>query len=233
MKEDSFASRVAKKVNKEFVAKEKSEYEKEPYYSHPTFCIKNLSEYIQLVTTILSVNKDDLYSEKVIFRGMSDTEYNLKPGLSRLNNIYPDTEFELINDFLTHRPDAFIGLNDFDILAKMQHYGLPTRLLDFSINPLVALYFACESKMSKNGRILCHNTFLQNDSEDYISEICTAAIRKNFEENILVDKYLCNGNLTLYKYLARTYIYNETTVVRPKYWNQRIAPSWCVYDISQ
>ena len=157
MKEDSFASRVAKKVNKDFIAKEQAEYEKEPYYSHPTFCIKNLSEYIQLVTTISSVNKDDLYSEKVIFRGMSDTEYDLNPGYARLKNIYPDTELELINDFLTHRPDAFSGLSDFDILAKMQHYGLPTRLLDFSINPLVALYFACESKTKKNGRVLCHS----------------------------------------------------------------------------
>lgn len=231
MKEDNFASRVAKKVNKEFVAKEKSEYEKEPYYSHPTFCIKNLSEYIQLVTTISSVNKDDLPGETVIFRGIADSEYDLTPGLARLRNVEENTEKELINDFLTHRPDAFSGLADFDILAKMQHYGLPTRLLDFSINPLVALYFACETKMSKNGRILCHNTLLQNDSEAYISEICTAAIRKNFEGNFLVDEYLCNENLTLYKYLARTYIYNETIVVIPKYWNQRIANQAGVFMI--
>ena len=169
--------------------------------------------------------------ETVIFRGIADSEYDLSPGLVRLKNVEENTEKELINDFLTHRPDAFSGLTDFDILAKMQHYGLPTRLLDFSINPLVALYFACESKMSKNGRILCHNTFLQNDSEAYISEICTAAIRKNFEENFLVDEYLCNENLTLYKYLARTYMYNETTVVRPKYWNQRIANQAGVFMI--
>ena len=77
MKEDNFASRVAKKVNKDFVAKEQAEYEKEPYYSHPTFCIKNLSEYIQLVTTISSVNKDDLPGETVIFRGISDSEYDM------------------------------------------------------------------------------------------------------------------------------------------------------------
>ena len=231
MKENNFAARVAKKINKEFSAMERSGYENELYYAHPTFYIKNLSEYIQLVTTISSVNKDDLPGETVIFRGIADLEYDLKPGLARLKNEEENTEKELINDFLTHRPDAFSGLNDFDILAKMQHYGLPTRLLDFSINPLVALYFACESKTSKNGRILCHNTFLQNDSDAYISEICTAAIRKNFDENFLIDEYLCNENLTLYKYLARTYMYNETTVVRPKYWNQRIANQSGVFMI--
>lgn len=60
MKKDNFATRVAKNVNKEFPTMEKSEYEKESYYSHPTFYVKNLSEYIQLVTSIASVNKDDL-----------------------------------------------------------------------------------------------------------------------------------------------------------------------------
>ena len=231
MKEDNFAARVAKKVNKDFSIMEQVEYEKEPYYSHPTFCVKNLSEYIQLVTSISSVNKDDLPGETVIFRGIADSEYDLSPGLARLKNAKYDTEKDLINDFLTHRPDAFSGLADFDILAKMQHYGLPTRLLDFSINPLVALYFACESKMSKNGRILCHNTFLQNDTEAFISEICTAAIRKSFDDSLMVDEYLCNEKLTLYKYLLRAYFYGETTVVRPKYWNQRIANQAGVFMI--
>ena len=88
---------------------EQVEYEKEPYYSHPTFCVKNLSEYIQLVTSISSVNKDDLPGETVIFRGIADSEYDLSPGLARLKNAKYDTEKDLINDFLTHRPDAFSG----------------------------------------------------------------------------------------------------------------------------
>ena len=52
-----------------------------------------------------------------------------------------------------------------------------------------------------------------------------------FDENLLVDEYLCNEKLTLYRYLARTYLYDETTVVRPKYWNQRIANQAGVFMI--
>ncbi|MBL9160623.1 MAG: FRG domain-containing protein [Verrucomicrobiales bacterium] len=43
--------------------------------------------------------------------------------------------------------------NDFECLALAQHYGLPTRLLDFSSNILVALYFACESDFDSDGCI--------------------------------------------------------------------------------
>ena len=47
------------------------------------------------------------------------------------------------------RPDEFLG-NRFDSLVKMQHFGMPTRLLDTTTNPLVALYFACESEKQTN-----------------------------------------------------------------------------------
>lgn len=223
MKEKTFASIVASKLSKELSAMDKNKYDEESYYSHPTFYVKNLSEYINLVTKISSIKSDDLMGDVVIFRGISDDQYDLAPGLERLKNRGEDTEMNLINDFLTRRPDAFNGLSDFDILAKMQHYGLPTRLLDFSLNPLVALYFACESKTTKNGRILCHSTFLQNDTSQITTEICSAAVRKQFDACCPVDEYLCNEKLSLYDYLSEVYLYDKTTVVRPKYWNQRIA----------
>ena len=223
MKEKTIASMVASKLSKELSAADKNKYAKETYYSHPTFCVKNLSEYINLVTKISSIKSDYLMGDVVIFRGISDAQYDLAPGLERLKNRDEDTEMNLINDFLTRRPDAFNGLSDFDILAKMQHYGLPTRLLDFSLNPLVALYFACESKATRSGRILCHSTFLKNDTSQITTEICSSAVRKRFDACYTVDEYLCNENLSLYDYLSEVYLHGETIVVRPKYWNKRIA----------
>lgn len=216
----SFAKAVEKKAAKEFEIVNVSEQD---YYAHPTFYIDNLADYIRLIAAISSINKNAYYGESVIYRGMSDQEYDLNPGLARYKNPASDLEETLINDFLSRRPDAFSGLSEFDTIAKMQHYGLPTRLLDFSLNPLIALYFACESNKSKNGRIVCHSTELQNDSSVFVNTICKAAIKKMFDEMYTVDEYLCNETLSLRQYITEAYIYDITTVVRPKYWNQRIA----------
>ena len=229
LQDSTFAKGVAKKLLK--IKASEIPVENGAYYSHPTFRIESLSDYISLVTTISSINKDAPYNKSVIFRGIADSSYQLIPGLSRIENSYPDMESDLINDFLTRRPDAFRSLSEFDTLAKMQHYGLPTRLLDFSLNSLVALYFACESKTTKDGRVLCHSTYLNNDSFIYSKTICTTAVTKNFDDNYTVDEYFCDDKLSLHRYLIQTYLCGETTVVRPKYWNQRIANQAGVFMI--
>lgn len=231
MDEIAFAESVKKKLSKEKFENKMDEYQGQSIYHHPTYVIDSLSDYIRLVTIISSINKDTHYDKTVVFRGIADSEYSLMPGLSRIKNSYDDMEMEIINEFMTRRPDAFRNLSDFDILAKMQHYGLPTRLLDFSLNPLVSLYFACESKTKKCGRVLCHNTFIQNDKFEYSNAICTTAVNKAFDDNYAIEDYCCNDNVTLQKYLMQTYYYGETTVVRPKYWNQRIANQAGVFMI--
>jgi hypothetical protein len=87
---------------------------------------------------------------ETFFRGHSNARYELTPSLLRKWDNgdwqYMPSEDRLCKELLIAHHDEFIGDQFcFDRLVRMQHYGLPTRLLDISGNPLVALFFACSS----------------------------------------------------------------------------------------
>lgn len=55
---------------------------------------------------------------------------------------------------IINSPDFRDDRSTFEKLVRMQHYSLPTRLLDISTNPLIALYFACKSSPDKEGEVI-------------------------------------------------------------------------------
>lgn len=109
--------------------------------------IENVSDFIQQV---LLINKDHLNSE-TYYRGHGNAaKFKLQPSLFRESGtkgkIYLEEENFLYKELLTAEPDSFSrDILSVDILTRMQHYGMPTRLLDITSNPLTALYFACEN----------------------------------------------------------------------------------------
>lgn len=149
-----------------------------PEYPHITVSVKSLSEYMRMISFLYEF--DHSLHERLAFRGVSDYKYSLSPSLK----VYQEREdygYEydynienvLVNELCTTRPEEFAGItSDFDLLAKMQHLGLPTRLLDFSLNPLVALYFACQSQSDTTARVLCTRDTSSVHSKDVIEAVC-------------------------------------------------------------
>ncbi|WP_061014564.1 type I restriction-modification system subunit M [Photobacterium leiognathi] len=126
----------------------------------------SISDYVDVIPHTKISNFSDFHRvvsklnpDFAVFRGVENKAYKLEPSIMRLGY---DKEDELINAekrlFKHFKEQALPHLeynpsNDWEWLALAQHHGLPTRLLDWSRNPLVALYFAVESESDTDAAI--------------------------------------------------------------------------------
>jgi len=119
---------------------------------------ESISTLQEFVGRILSIEKEN--GTEVFYRGHSDKKrYKLEPSLFRKdsegNYLYLDNEHILYRELIVSNSSDFSSDNyTLDKLVRMQHYSLPTRLLDITSTPLIALYFACKSESKEDGEII-------------------------------------------------------------------------------
>ena len=231
--DDSFAmsiqqSRTIKALPKEMIV---PKAERDLYYQHFTLRVRSLAEYIDVISRINQVIQRTTIADTLVFRGHSDasSNYRLIPFIGRKKLAVERSENRMVTEMLTLRPKEFSGIQtDFDLLSKLQHFGLPTRLLDFTYNPLIALYFACLSEKYTDGRVICTYDTSSASTEGIIETIC--GMYHYIDYNAVSLDRLIGGVSKLRRYALQTM---EPMMAKPKYLNDRIKHQSAVFMIFQ
>lgn len=160
---------------------------------------------------IIHYNDKRADSNRLFYRGQANNTYEAIPSVYRDSNI--KNEGVYYHEATRILPNIFTeNMTTFDNLVLMQHYEIPTRLLDITNNPLVALFFACQPAYNKDGtevdgEVLIYPVpdeniaFYDSDYVSILANLSKCPANFCFEEqknqlvyNVKKDKPNFNGN---------------------------------------
>jgi len=204
------------------------------YYDHISFSVTSLSEFIALINAFALLN-DKSPDLRLVYRGCSNFRWKLEPSLVRRVNELPmgyGLEHDLAVDFRSEIPELFANTqSNFEKIAKMQHFGIPTRLLDFSLNPLVALYFACAENPRTYGRVVFSQSKIHHFDDPCVE--CTSSLYLCDDcSNIKVDDWIKPYNISVSDYLFHTFTdihMSSPMFVKPLYLDDRMKAQRSVF----
>ena len=128
----------------------------------------------------------------VLYRGLADSTWEVSASIygrlqeNKIQTVHYNIFREMTKQLLAHvraeghDVENHRHLPDLELLAKLQHYGAATCLIDFTSSPLVALWFACQTPMGQSGKVVAF------DSGD--PDLCSGILVQDLDKPI--DEWL-------------------------------------------
>ena len=144
---------------------------------------RDINEFLDAIKEL----KESEPNTNIYFRGQA-SYYSWIPSLYREDK-WIENEFRLNAEVISKHVDEFITCKStIERLIKLKHFNQPSRLLDIVANPLMALYFACESSVENNSSGIVSAIFSDGKDEKYTLYSDTVILLSNISK---VDMKKC------------------------------------------
>lgn len=166
--------------------------------------ISSVSQYLYHIQKVHEVHNPeidfDFRQPRLFYRGQADCSWSISSRLMREGMI--PYEYDMLRDARNMLWKELTEHKTYlEKISLFQHYGLPTRLLDVTTNPLVALYFACEKEKDKNGVVFYG--YIQNDDISHVQRILQYIFEHPYTD--FIDNAIKEQDLEKYSYTYYVY----------------------------
>ncbi len=147
--------------------------------------ISTVDEYIKKINNITQLEK------KYIYRGQRNADWRVSSSAyHRLLKAHPDAEpgiladifvsylIQVIEEIQLKYPSTYKDMYPLECMAHLQHNKVATGLIDFTFNPLIALWFASEDQDNRDGKVL----IVENNREKIVEISTKDDLKKELHE---------------------------------------------------